>query len=138
MRLILRILKKCCGIWNQIHSKNSKEMLGYMNQTHSTLWTIVPHFWIKHYFKQKDKQWFTKHFIENIFYIDRASWIPGGELWCSGTVNSSCSTSGSSLPFMFVFSLMHEYSALLLSKWSSQCKMQEIVYMAWSQTRTFF
>jgi hypothetical protein len=25
-----RIQKKCWGIWNQTHSKNSKEMLGYM------------------------------------------------------------------------------------------------------------
>jgi hypothetical protein len=39
----IRILKKCWGIWNQTHSKNSKEMFGYMES--DSFWRFQKKCW---------------------------------------------------------------------------------------------
>ena len=43
---------------------------------------------------QTDKQWSTKHTHKTKDQVTRTLLKPGGELRCSGKVNSSCSTSG--------------------------------------------
>ena len=43
---------------------------------------------------QKDKQRSTKHTHKTKYRVTRTPLKTAGELWCSGRVNSSCSTSG--------------------------------------------